>query len=154
MSPHTLVWIKNKGLSDLGDQCSWIWWLKMFFKNTTFTIGEKIFKWSKPMTILWKCMVFKDLILRWPRWWCCFNVSRFNVDEKDATNPCEYGFRPMPSIKIFHSLFIVMIVFLQVGEAVVRIHWAFVKVTIVFPMMVICATLKRFLVIPSIYNTS
>jgi hypothetical protein len=49
-------------------------------------------------------------------------VSRFNVDEKDVTNPCEYGFTPMPSIKIFHSLFIVMIVFLQVGEAVVRIH--------------------------------
>jgi hypothetical protein len=81
-------------------------------------------------------------------------VSRFNVDEKDSTNPCEYGFRQMPSIKIFPSLFIVMIVFLQVGEAVVRIHWAFVKVTIVFPMMVIHATDKKFFVSPSIYNTS
>jgi len=35
-------------------------------------------------------------------------LSRFNVDEKDPSNPCEYGFRPMPSIKILSIFKILM----------------------------------------------
>jgi len=54
-------------------------------------MGREYFKRSKFVTILGRCLVFKDLILRWYRWWCHFIVLRFNLDEKDAKNPCEFG---------------------------------------------------------------
>ncbi len=57
-------------------------------------MGRKDLKSDKLVIRLHDIQIFD---IKRPRWWCHMIVSRLDLEEENATNPWDYGFRPMPS---------------------------------------------------------